>query len=261
MTAAAAPTSTFVRVAIAGGVARVILDRPHVNVLTIAMLEELDAALATAAREPGVKLVLLAGAGKCFCAGVDVAEHGPTKVHQMLTTFHHAIRTLLSLEVPVIAAVHSAALGGGMELALACDLVLAADDLRMGQPEIGLGVFPPAAAAILPRLIGRQRAMDLILTGRTVTAAEALSRGLVSAVFPAGEFAHRVHEYTAQLTALSGPVLKLAKRAVLAGLEVPPGEAIARAERIYLDDLMQLPDAHEGIAAWVAKRPPVWAEG
>jgi len=261
MTGADARTSTFVRVAIAGGVARVILDRPQVNVLTIAMLEELDAALTTAAAHPGVKLVLLAGAGKCFCAGVDVAEHAPALVNRMLTTFHRTIGTLLSLEVPVIAAVHSAALGGGMELALACDLVLAAEDLRMGQPEIGLGVFPPAAAALLPRLIGRQRAMDLILTGRTVAAGEALSRGLVSAVFPAGEFAHRVHDYTAQLAALSGPVLRLAKRAVLAGLDVPAGEAIARAERIYLYELMPLPDAHEGIAAWVGKRPPVWAEG
>ena len=257
-TAAAVPT---IRLAIADGIARVTLQRAPVNVLTIAMLEELEAALRSAAGTRGVKAVLLSGAGKCFCAGVDVGDHAADKVHAMLARFHAAVRTILALDVPVIAAVHGAALGGGMELALACDIVIAADDAKLGQPEIKLGVFPPAAAALLPRLIGRQRAMDLILTGRTLGAAEALAMGLVSAVYPAAEFERRTADYAAQLAALSGPVLRLAKRAVLAGLDAPAASAIERAEHAYLDELMALPDAHEGIAAWVAKRTPVWTEG
>jgi cyclohexa-1,5-dienecarbonyl-CoA hydratase len=225
------------------------------------MLEELDAVLQAASRTSGVKVIVLSGTGKCFCAGVDVGDHAPDKVQTMLARFHAVVRNLLALDTPVIAAVHNAALGGGMELAIACDIVIAADDAKLGQPEIKLGVFPPAAAALLPRLIGRQRALDLILTGRTIGAAEALAMGFVSTVVPAAEFERRVTDYAAQLAALSAPVLRLAKRAVLASFDVRAVAAIERAEQLYLNDLMALPDAHEGIAAWVAKRAPIWAEG
>ena len=250
--------ATTVRVRRDGAVAHVTLDRPPVNVLTAAMLEELDGCLCEAGEDRGAKVIVLEGAGKAFCAGVDVADHTETRVQATLEVFHRVARRLLAMPQPVIAAVHGAALGGGMELALACDVVLARDDAKFGQPEIQLGVFPPVAAALLPRLVGRQRAMDLILTGRTVPAAEAAQLGLVSQVLPADGFAAAVDGRAAQLASLSGAALKLAKRAMIAGFDTTADLAIARAESLYLTELVAEPDAHEGIAAFLEKRQPRW---
>jgi cyclohexa-1,5-dienecarbonyl-CoA hydratase len=178
----------------------------------------------------------------------------------MLALFHGVIDRMRSLPVPVVAAVHGAALGGGCELALACDIVLARDDARFGQPEIQLGVFPPAAAALMPRRLGRQHALDLILTGRAVSAAEAREIGLAAHVWPADEFDRRVADYLRQLGALSAPVLRLAKQAVDGGAELDGAQALAYAEELYLEKLMRLHDSHEGLAAFLEKRRPVWKE-
>lgn len=165
-----------------GGIGRLVLDRPPVNVLNLGTMEALQSALAEAAADSGLKVLAVSGVGRAFSAGVDIADHTADRVGRMLELFHDAVRQLMALEAPVVALVHGAALGGGCELALACDMILARDDLKLGQPEIQLAVFPPVAAALLPRLIGRQRALDLILTGRTIGAAEALRMGLVSRV-------------------------------------------------------------------------------
>ncbi len=235
-----------------------VLDRPPVNVLTAAMLEELDNRLCEAADDRAAKVIVLEGAGKAFCAGVDVADHTEARVQATLEVFHRVARRLLAMPQPVIAAVHGAALGGGMELALACDVVLTRDDAKLGQPEIQLGVFPPVAAALLPRLVGRQRAMDLILTGRTITAAEAQAMGLVSQVIAADGWTAAVDGWAAKLAALPGAALKFAKRAVIAGFDTTADLAIARAESLYLTELVADPDAHEGIAAFLEKRKPQW---
>jgi cyclohexa-1,5-dienecarbonyl-CoA hydratase len=260
MTAIAEAGPTL-RCDIAGGVARVTLDRPPLNVLTLALLDGLAREISAVRADPSVKVLLLEGAGKCFCAGVDVADHTASKVETMLARFHGVIRALLSLEMPVVASVHGAALGGGMELALACDIVLARDDARFGQPEIKLGVFPPAAAVLLPRIAGRQRALDLILSGRTVSAEEAYAMGIATQVFTTADFAVDVRQYVKNLASLSGPVLRLAKRATLDALGRDTDVALEHAERMYLGPLMELPDAHEGIAAFMAKRAPAWKEG
>ena len=243
-----------------GGIGRLVLDRPPVNVLDLAMLETLQAALARAAADRRLKVLAVTGVGRAFSAGVDIADHTADRVGRMLELFHGAVRQLMAIEAPVVAVVHGAALGGGCELALACDMVLARDDLKLGQPEIQLAVFPPAAAALLPRLVGRQVALDLILTGRTIHADEALRMGLVSRIYPADEFETGTAAVLAGLAARSGPALRLAKRAVTEGLDLPFAPALARAEGIYLGELMQLPDAHEGLAAFMEKRPPVWKE-
>lgn len=243
-----------------GGIGRLVLDRPPVNVLNLATMEALQSALADAAADPGLKVLAVSGAGRAFSAGVDVADHTADRVTRMLELFHGAVRQLMALEVPVVALVHGAALGGGCELAIACDMILARDDLKLGQPEIQLAVFPPVAAALLPRLIGRQRALDLILTGRTIDAAEALQMGLVSRVLGVTEFEAGTASVLADLASRSGPALRLAKRAVADGEGLPFGPALARAEALYLTDLMRLPDAHEGIAAFMEKRSPVWKE-
>jgi len=253
-------TANSVRYARTGGIGRLVLDRPPVNVLDLAAMEALQSAIAEAAADAGLKVLAVSGAGRAFSAGVDVADHTADRVGRMLALFHGAVRQLMALEVPVVALVHGAALGGGCELALACDMVLARDDLKLGQPEIQLAVFPPVAAALLPQLIGRQRALDLILTGRTVGAAEALRMGLVSRVFSAAEFDAGTDAALAELASRSGPALRLAKRAVLESADLPFGPALQRAEDLYLNELMQLADVHEGLAAFMEKRAPVWED-
>jgi cyclohexa-1,5-dienecarbonyl-CoA hydratase len=250
----------FLRMEHNAGVVRLTLDRPPLNVLNVAMLEELEHALAAASNERSTKLLWLAGHGRAFCAGVDVADHAADRVERTLKLFHGVVRRLLALECPTLAVVHGPTLGGGCELMLACDLVLARDDAKIGQPEIQLGVFPPVAAALLPALIGRQRALDLVLTGRTLNAAHAYAFGLVSEVYDEEGFEAAVERYVRRLAGQSGPVLRLAKRALLEGLDRPPSETIAHVESLYLNDLMRLEDAEEGLQAFLAKRAPVWKE-
>lgn len=149
-------------------------------------------------------------------------------------------------------------MGGGCELVMAADIVLARAGAKLAQPEIRLGVFPPIAAALLPRLIGRQGAMDLILSGRTIRAEEAQTIGLVNVLIPAEEFAGGVATYVEGIASLSNPVLRLSKAAVLEGLGVPLLSAVEGAEQRYLDDLMALDDPHEGLAAFMEKRAPAW---
>jgi cyclohexa-1,5-dienecarbonyl-CoA hydratase len=257
---APAEGSRCVRIEQSGTVARLILDRPPLNVLNLSMLGELEDSLAHLSNERSLKCVILTGAGRAFCAGVDVADHTPDRVETMLERFHGAVRRVMALPCPVVAAVNGTALGGGCELLMACDVVLARDDARIGQPEIRLGAFPPVAAAVLPRLIGRQRTLDLILTGRTMTAEEAREIGLVTRVFAVETFDAEVQAYAALLASRSRPVLRLAKRVVTETADLPLPEAVGRAERVYLEELMQLGDAHEGVLAFMQKRDPVWKE-
>jgi len=243
-----------------GPVARLTLDRPPLNILNTRMLEELAGAAAEAGSDAATRVIVVTGARSAFCAGVDIHDHTADRVDRMMATFARALAALRASEVPVIAAVNGTALGGGFEIALACDVVLARAASKLGQPEVRLGVFPPAAAALLPRLAGRQRALDLILTGRMVEAEEAQALGLVTRVLAADTFQEEVDAYAAGLAALSKPVLRLAKRAVVAGLERPLSDALREADRLYVDELMTLHDPHEGLAAFMEKRAPVWSD-
>ncbi len=254
-------TGEFLRLERPGdGVARLVLNRPPLNVLHIPMLQELDEVLTELAADPELKLLVMTGEGKAFCVGVDVADHTADRVELMIEAFHGVIRKLLLLEMPVVAAVNGAALGGGCELLLACDLVIASEKAKLGQPEIRLGVFPPVAAALMPRLIGRQRALDLVLTGRVIGAAEAREMGLVGRVVPVEGFDEAIAEYVGSLSSLSRPVLRLTKRTVVEGMAESLWDAFDRAEKRYLHELMELDDAHEGLAAFLEKREPVWRD-
>jgi len=240
------------------GVCRIVLDRPPVNVLDVAAMEELRGAVDEVAGDPDVGVVVLTGAGKAFCAGVDVADHTEERVEEMLDVFHGLVQEILELEIPVVAALNGPALGGGCELALAADVVLGRAGAALGQPEIRLGVFPPVAVALLPRLVGRQAALDLLLSGRTVEMTEAREMGLVSQVVPGDRFRDEVDAYVESLASLSRPVLRLTKRAVREVAGMPPARAIRRAEELYRHDLMELEDPHEGLRAFMEKRDPVW---
>jgi len=246
------------RVSAEGGLRRIELDRPPLNVLDIAMMRELDAALTEVGRDPDASVLLITGRGKAFCAGVDVADHVPERVDEMIHVFHGFLERLAALELPTVAGLNGAALGGGMELALACDIVLARAGARLGQPEIRLGVFPPFAAAVLPGLVGRAQALELCLSGRTLDAEEGVRLGLIQHVYPQETFEVDAVGYAADMAGLSRPVLRLAKRAVVRSVGAPLDDALRSVERLYLDELMRLSDAHEGLNAFMEKRPPVW---
>ncbi|HEX9764025.1 MAG TPA: enoyl-CoA hydratase/isomerase family protein [Candidatus Acidoferrales bacterium] len=243
-----------------GGVARVWLNRPPLNVLDIAALEELGAALDALPSPPHVRFLVFQGRGeRGFSAGVEVRDHTPDRVGQMLSTFHAVFRKLWASDWITVAAVHGNCLGGGMELATFCDFCLATHTARFGQPEIKLGCFPPVAAVILPSLVGPRRALDLILTGRTLTADEAHTLGLVTEVVGEGELGSAAQKLIQQLQGYSPAVLSLTKKAVLRAAGLDFDRALAEMEKIYLGELVQTADAAEGIRAFIERRQPAWA--
>jgi cyclohexa-1,5-dienecarbonyl-CoA hydratase len=236
------------------GIARVTLNKPPLNVMDIAMMTELNATLQSLKQDAATKVIVLGAEGKAFSAGVDIADHTPDKVEKMLAVFHSIFHTLWSLEPPIVAAVQGSALGGGCEIALACDFIVASERAKFAQPEIKVGVFPPIAALLLPRLIARNKAMEMLLTGDALEAREAERLGLVNVVAPEAEFTAKVNTFVARLTSLSGVILRMTKRAVQLGLTGGLGEI----EKYYLNDLMRTADAVEGLTAFIEKRTPVW---
>lgn len=240
------------------GVARIVINRPPVNVLDIATMRELTKAIEEVQADQSLKVCVITGAGRYFSAGVDVADHTADKVEEMIAVFHGMCRAILALPMPTVAILNGSALGGGCEVALCCDMIVASEKAKIGQPEVQVGVFPPVAAALLPRLLGRAKAMELILTGQAIEAAEAQRLGLVNLVAPPEGLEQAADDFVARLANLSAPVLRLTKRAITAGLDAPFDQALARAEEIYLRQLMRTEDAHEGLAAFLEKRSPVW---
>jgi cyclohexa-1,5-dienecarbonyl-CoA hydratase len=240
-------------------VATITLNRPPLNVMNIEMLEELAAALKTVVDEEP-KILVLKGEGKAFCAGVDVSDHTQEKAARMISTFHKVFHIMSRMETPTIAVVKGACLGGGCELATFCDLVIASENAKFGQPEIKVGVIAPVAAAFFPKMIGCRRTLELLLTGATIDASEASRIGLINRVVPEEGFDAVVEKTVKALVALSGPVLRLNKRAVLDGLELDFEKALGGVEDIYLHELMKTDDAKEGLAAFLEKREPVWKE-
>jgi cyclohexa-1,5-dienecarbonyl-CoA hydratase len=240
-----------------GETAWVTLDRPPLNVLDIAMMHELGGALQLLL--PRCNVLIFQGAGlKSFSAGAEVRDHTPERVREMLGAFHSVFRQLARSDCLTIAAVHGHCLGGGMELATFCDFVLATESAKFGQPEIKLGCFPPVAMVTLPRLVGPRSALELILTGRTISAQEARQIGLVTRLVPDGELEQAVNALLTELRGLSPAVLRMTRRALR---QRDAGEfeaSLAEVEDLYLNELMKSEDAREGIQAFLEKRVPVW---
>jgi len=240
-------------------VVRIAVNRPPFNVLDIATMVEMNVALDRVAKEDGAKVLVVTGAGeKAFSAGVDVADHTKDKVQSMIDTFHGNIRRILALPIPTVAAVNGAALGGGLELAIACDMLVAAEGAKLGQPEIKLGVFPPIAAILMPRMMPVPRAMEMVLGGNTIDSREALSLGLVNRVFPRDTFAADAEKFLEQFTSLSRAALVHTKRAMRVATGRPFAEALHDVEQIYLKEMMDTEDATEGLNSFMEKRKPVW---
>ncbi len=239
-------------------VARLTLHHPPLNVIDFAMMDELAQALAEIEARADVSTLLLSGAGKSFSVGVDVAAHTPDKVADMLAKFHAVIRALVSSKKVTIAAVHGHCLGGGAEVAMVCDLVYTVDTASWGFPEIKLGCYPPVAAAALAALVGQKHAADLILTGRSITGTEAARVGLANCDFVDAELDLAVKEAIQNLSSLSPAVLAITKKANYAWDSMHFDKGLARAEKIYLDELMKTEDVNEGINAFLEKRQPAW---
>lgn len=243
----------------ADGLLTLTLRRPPLNVLNIALLEELEAALIEAAGYQEARLLLLRGQGeRCFCAGVDVADHTRARVVPMLTLFHRLVRRLHEFPVPTLAALNGAALGGGLELVLACDLCVAVEDARLAQPEIQLGVFAPVAAVLLPRRLPVALAHEMLLGGASLTAQQALAHGLINRVFGRAEFESALAEFIAPYLRLSAAAQRHNKAALCAARDLPLAQALPRLEAQYLEELMATRDAEEGLAAYLEKRAPQW---
>jgi cyclohexa-1,5-dienecarbonyl-CoA hydratase len=242
-----------------GGIATIVLNREPLNVLNIAMMKEINQALDSLSGQD-FKVLLVKAEGKAFSAGVDVGEHLGDQVHEMIEVFHGMFRRMDALGVVTVASVQGAALGGGCEVMAYCDLVVASEKAKIGQPEIQVGVFPPVAALVFPRQMGYKKALELIVTGDTIGAAEAQSLGLVNQVVPPEELEAATDKLVGKLLGLSGLVLKLTKKAVVGGLLDDTDQGLGVIEKIYLDELMQTHDAEEGLKAFLDKRKPEWQE-
>jgi cyclohexa-1,5-dienecarbonyl-CoA hydratase len=229
-------------------------------VLNIEMMGEINTYLEGLKSEKSLKLLVIQASGKAFSAGVDVGEHLGDLVYKMIEVFHRMFRLMDSLKVPSIAVVNGSALGGGCELALYCDMVIASERSKFGQPEIQVGVFPPIAALIFPRMIGRKKAMELILAGETIGAQEALALGLINKVVPEATLSEEANSFIEKFKKLSGIVLRLTKEATLAGLNDDVDKGLKVIEKIYLDRLMKTNDAMEGLKAFLEKRKPTWKD-
>lgn len=240
--------------------ARITFARPPLNIFNIAMMREINDALNQCAQQRELAAIVFDAAAECnaFSAGVAVEEHVEDTIFQMLDSFHGIFRNLEQIARPTIAVVDGAALGGGCELVAACDIVIASERARFGQPEIKLGVFPPVAAVLLPQVIGDKRARELILTGELIEASEAARLGLVNYLLPRNELEQKTSELLSRFRNLSTAALGLTKEAIDLGRGRSLDSALKEVESLYLNELMKTRDAAEGITAFSEKRKPEW---
>jgi cyclohexa-1,5-dienecarbonyl-CoA hydratase len=252
------PKLTRTSIDVDDGIARIRLKNPRLNVIDIAMMEELGQILADIESQPQVSILVLSGEGTGFSAGVDIGAHTPDRIEGMLAKFHNLIRALVATKKVTIAAVHGLCLGGGAELAMVCDIVETSEDAEWGFPEIKLGCFPPVACTALAALVGQKRAADLILTGRSITGREAAEIGLATRAVPDHQLESAVAACVGQLQRLSPAALSVAKKASYAWDSMHFDKGLARAEKVYFDDLMKTSDSQEGIRAFLEKRAPKW---
>jgi cyclohexa-1,5-dienecarbonyl-CoA hydratase len=241
-------------------VARVTFARPPVNIFNIAMMREINEALIQCSRQRELVAIVFDAGPDCraFSAGVAVEEHAEETIFQMLDSFHAIFRTMEQLARPTIAVIDGAALGGGCELVAACDIAIASERARFGQPEIKLGVFAPVAAVLLPRAIGEKRARELMLTGELIEATEAARLGFVNYVVPNNQLEAKTLEVLSRLRGLSSAALEFNKRALDVGSGRSFDAVMKQLEDLYLNELMKTHDATEGINAFMEKRKPVW---
>ncbi len=243
-----------------GGVGTLKLNRPPLNVMNIDMMEQMNAALLELRGRTDIKVLVIRGSNGAFSAGVDLTEHTREKVARLLQVFHRIFETIRMLDLIAVAAVEGIAHGGGFQLAIGCNLVVASESARFAVPEVSVGLFPPLACVVLPRAAPRRKAKEGILTGDEISASDLSSYGLVNRVLPDASFDAGLDEFVRRLTSKSGSVLLLAKRAQMESYYSGYEEALYKAENLYLRELMTLEDAREGVDAFLEKREPQWRD-
>jgi len=240
------------------GVAKLIINRPPLNILNIDTLVEMNEALAELRTDDEVKVVVITGAGdRAFSAGVDVGEHLGEKLPRMVEVFNKLFISLIEVDKPTIAVVNGLALGGGCEIVAGCDMAIASEKAQLGQPEVKLGVYPPPASVLFPRLMGRRKAFELILSGDSIGAKEAERIGLVNKVVPEQEFEKATEEFIKRFTANSGLTLTQARRALYRNFDLEFHKAM---EVTGIDSTLVMAGENsvEGLTAFLEKRKPVW---
>ena len=255
-------TYQYVEMKIAENVAWLTMNRPPYNVLTADMMLEMARAIGELHEERSVRVIVLQAAPECtaFSAGVAVEDSRPERAFQTLEAMQAVFNNFIETSKPVITVVNGPAIGGGCELAALGDILIATPKARFSQPEVKLGVFPPLAAVILPHVIGHKRALEMIFTGEPLSAQEAQRLGLVSRVIPEEKLAAELKTILTKITDQSAPVLEMAKRVLYDTIGVPLPAAMKKSADIYLNQLMDLEDAQEGLRAAIEKRKPVWQD-
>jgi cyclohexa-1,5-dienecarbonyl-CoA hydratase len=255
-----APSFQFIHADTAQGITRITMSRPPANVLSVEMMQELATAIESLEYQKDVKLVTLFGSGKYFSAGFELGDHLGDRAYMMLEGFRRIFEALAKVDKPTLAVVAGPALGAGCVLAAGCDMVLAAQSAKLGHPEIRGGVFNPLAAALLPRLVGRKRAFEILFTGASLSAADGERLGLVTRVVPDDRLEAEVAGLVQRFQESSAPIMQLTRRAIAGGLDLPYEEAVRHAEDVYLNQLLATQDVEEGLRAVAEKRKPVWKD-
>lgn len=242
-----------------GRLLRLRLDRPKPNILDAAMNAALEEALDKHGGAAELRAILIDATGGHFSFGASIEEHLPDQCAAMLEGFHRLVLKILASDVPVIAVVRGQCLGGGLELVSAAHLIFVGADAKLGQPEIQIGVLAPAASCLLPERVGMAAAEDMLLSGRSIGAEEALRIGLVTAVADDPEAA-ALEYFDRHLAPKSAKSLRYATRAARADLEDRVARKLRAVEQLYLDELMATSDAVEGLTAFIEKRPARWKD-
>jgi cyclohexa-1,5-dienecarbonyl-CoA hydratase len=253
-------TFRFIQLDTVQGVSRITMNRPPANVLSVDMMQDITAALESLEYQKDVKLVVLTGSGKYFSAGFEIMDHLGDRAYLMLEAFRRIFENLIKLDKPTLAVVSGPALGAGSILAAGCDMVLAGQSAKFGHPEIKGGIFNTVAAVLLPRLVGRKKAFEMILGGASLSAAEAEKIGLISRACPDDKLEAEASALIQRFQESSAPVVQFTRRAIMGALDLPFSDALRHAEDVYLNQLMGTEDAEEGLRAIIQKRRPVWKD-
>lgn len=236
----------------------IVLDRPPTNLLNIEAVEELNAALQTLRKYPWVEVLILRGANTVFSEGFDLHEHVKSRVQRLLQVYLRFFETIRLLDLIAIAAVEGRAWGAGFELALGCNMIVAADNASFALPQVAQGSIPPVAAAILPRIAPRRKAMEWIITGNEISAQRLEHDGVVNRLFPAAEMDQHLSAFIEEITSKSIPVMQIARRAQFEGYYRSFPDALHTIQQMYVRELMELGDAAEGNDAALGNRVPLW---
>jgi len=242
----------------ANNIGKIILNNGPLNILTIKMMEQVNKALEGFLGDQSLKAVIFDHTGKVFSAGVDIGDHMGDKAPIMIKEFHRIFRNLNKLKCPTIASIKGAALGGGCEIAIFCDIVLTSDKAKFGQPEIKVGVFPPIAVLAFPQIIGNKKAFELIMLGEIIDAKEAFRLGISNYVFPIESYEQEFSKFIETFNDLSTIVLQYTKKAFNIAVGFDFETQLDKVEEFYLEELMATHDANEGLQSFLEKRSPNW---